>query len=72
VCVSGMGYRRCEYGLKIGGEGGGNLIRSCRMCAIRVGEVRYSVFPVSFNNGEMEKVCITITFNCPTFFALWI
>jgi hypothetical protein len=64
-----MGYRSCEYGLKIGSEGGSNLIRGCGMSAIRVGEVGYSIFAVTFNNREMEEVCIATTFNCPTFFC---
>jgi hypothetical protein len=66
-----MGYGRCENGLKIGSEGGSNLIRGCGMSAIRVGEVEDSIFAVTFNNREMEEVYISITFNCPTFFLLF-
>jgi hypothetical protein len=66
-----MGYRRCENGLKMGSEGGSNLIRGCGMSAIRVGEVGDSIFAVTFDNREVEEVCIAITFNCPMFFALW-
>jgi hypothetical protein len=39
------------------------------MGAIWVGEVRDSVFTVTFNNGKVEEVCIAITFNGPTFFC---
>jgi hypothetical protein len=55
----------------MGSEGGSNLIRGCGMSAIRVGEVGDSIFAVTFDNREVEEVCIAITFNCPMFFALW-
>jgi hypothetical protein len=64
-----LGYGGSENGLEVGGESGSYLIRSCGGRAIRIGEKRNGVFPVSFDDTEMKEVCVAITFDCPTFFG---
>jgi hypothetical protein len=39
------------------------------MGAIRVGEKRNGVFTVSLNDGKVKEVCVSVTFDCPTFFG---
>jgi hypothetical protein len=37
-----------------------------------VGQEIDSIFAVTFENGEMKETCVAITFDCPTFFSLWL
>jgi hypothetical protein len=39
------------------------------MGAIRFGEKGDGVFVVSLDDREVKEVCVTVTFDCPTFFG---
>jgi hypothetical protein len=68
----GLGNGRSENAFKIGSESVSNLFRGCGMSAVWVGGAGDSIFAVTFENGEMKEICVAITFDCPTFFSLWL
>jgi hypothetical protein len=67
--TQGERNRGSKNGLKVGGEGSSYLIWSCGIRAIRVREKGDGVFTVSLNDRLVEKACVSVPFNSPTFFG---
>jgi hypothetical protein len=54
--------RRCAKNmLEIMYKSISQLVRGCRMSAIRVLQVRDSIFPMSFSDGKVEESSVTVT-----------